>query len=102
MSNKRYYSAKEASEILGISQQTLYAYVSRGLIRSERSAQEKRQRRYYAEDIEKLLARKAGRRNPEMLAQDALHWGSPVLDSAITLIDDGNLYYRGYSVAQLA
>lgn len=101
MSKKRYYSAKEAAEILGISQQTLYAYVSRGLIRSEQSAEEKRQRRYYAEDIQKLLDRKAGRRNPEMLAQDALHWGSPVLDSAITLIDDGNLYYRGYSVTHL-
>lgn len=102
MSKKRYYTAKEAAEILGISQQTLYAYVSRGLIRSEQAAEEKRQRRYYVEDIEKLLARKAGRRNPEMLAQDALHWGSPVLDSAITLIHDGNLYYRGYDVAELA
>lgn len=102
MPSKRYLKAKEAAELLNISISTLYAYVSRGLIRSEQSAEGKRQRRYYAEDIEKLLARKEGRRNPEKLAKDALHWGAPVLDSAITLIDKDKLYYRGYDVEVLA
>jgi len=103
MPEKRYYTAKEAAELLGVSRSTLYAYVSRGLIRSEQAASgERRQRRYYAEDIEKLRARKEGRRNPEKLAQDALHWGTPVMDSAITLIDNNNLYYRGQAVAKLA
>lgn len=103
MPEKRYYTAKEAAELLGVSRSTLYAYVSRGLIRSEQaSGEERRQRRYYAEDIEKLRARKEGRRNPEKLAQDALHWGAPVMDSAITLIDNNRLYYRGQDVAHLA
>ncbi|MEL6407930.1 MAG: citrate synthase family protein [Chloroflexota bacterium] len=102
MSSKRYLSAKEAADKLNISLSTLYAYVSRGLIRSEQSSEGKRQRRYYAEDIEKLLARKEGRRNPESLAKDALHWGAPVLDSAITLIDNDGLYYRGRDIATLA
>ncbi len=103
MSEKRYYTAKEAAKLLGVSRSTLYAYVSRGLIRSEQAAGgERRQRRYYAEDIEKLRARKEGRRNPEKLAQDALHWGAPVLDSSITLIDNDNLYYRGQDVTRLA
>ncbi|MEO1289323.1 MAG: citrate synthase, partial [Chloroflexota bacterium] len=100
-STKRYLTAKEASEMLGISVSTLYAYVSRGLIRSEQSAEGKRQKRYYAEDIDKLLARKEGRRNPEILAKDALHWGAPVMDSAITLIDSGQVYYRGHSLTDL-
>ncbi len=102
MPSKRYLSAKEAAKMLDISLSTLYAYVSRGLIRSEQSAEGKRQRRYYAEDIEKLLARKDGRRNPETLAKDALHWGAPVMDSAITLIDSGKVYYRGQDVEKLA
>lgn len=102
MPSKRYLKAKEAADILNISVSTLYAYVSRGLIRSEQSSEGKRQRRYYAEDIEKLLARKEGRRNPEKLAKDALHWGAPVLDSAITLMDSGKIYYRGYDVEVLA
>lgn len=102
MSSKRYLSAKEAATILDISVSTLYAYVSRGLIRSEQAGEGKRQRRYYAEDVEKLLARKAGRRNPETLAKDALHWGAPVMDSAITLIDGDKFYYRGQDVQTLA
>jgi len=102
MPSKRYLSAKEAAKMLDISVSTLYAYVSRGLIRSEQSSEGKRQKRYYAEDVEKLLARKDGRRNPETLAKDALHWGAPVMDSAITLIDGGKLYYRGHDVQELA
>jgi len=102
MSSDRYLTAKEASEILDISTPTLYAYVSRGLIRSEASAPGSRHRRYSLEDVEKLLARKQGRQNPEKLAQDALHWGTPVLDSSITLIDNGKLYYRGKDVEVLA
>lgn len=102
MPQKRYLKAKEAAEMLNISIATLYAYVSRGLIRSEQSSEGKRQRRYYAEDVQKLMARKEGRRNPEKLAKDALHWGAPVLDSAITLIDRNRLYYRGYDIEKLA
>ena len=100
--SKRYLTAQEAADRLDISLSTLYAYVSRGLIRSEQTAEGKRQRRYYAEDIDKLLARKEGRKNPEKLARDALHWGAPVMDSAITLIDGGKVYYRGQDVEELA
>ncbi len=102
MSKSRYLSAKEAAEKLNVNMQTLYAYVSRGTIRSEAVAGSKRRKRYYAEDVEKLIARREGRRNPEQLAQEALHWGSPVMESAITLIDNGKLYYRGYDAFALA
>jgi citrate synthase len=101
MPNDRYMTAAEASNTLGISLPTLYAYVSRGLIRSSGTAGQ-RNRRYYAEDIEKLMARKEGRRNPEVLAHDALHWGAPVLESSLTLIDGHHLYYRGINFRRLA
>jgi citrate synthase len=97
----RYLTASEAAEALGITPATLYAYVSRGLIRSE-SAGDKRQRRYYAEDIEKLLAQREARKNPDTVAQDALKWGAPVLESALTLIADGHYYYRGRNALELA
>ena len=102
MSIDRYLNATEAAERLNISLATLYAYVSRGLIRSEASAEGSRQRRYYAEDVEKLLARKEGRANPEKLAQDALHWGAPILESALTLIESDRHYYRGYDALALS
>lgn len=98
----RFLSASEAAEKLGITLPTLYAYVSRGLIRSEALQGSTRQRRYYAEDVEKLLERKEAARNPEKLAESALNWGTPVLESRLTLILDHGLYYRGQDALQLA
>ncbi|MBK8026461.1 MAG: citrate synthase family protein [Chloroflexi bacterium] len=102
MMRKRYMTATEAAERLGISRATLYAYVSRGLIRSEEGSDATRERRYHAEDVEKLAARKTYRRDPGKVAQDALHWGSPMLDSSLTLIHDHRVYYRGHDAAALA
>lgn len=102
MSGTRYMTAQEAAEALNVSRNTLYAYVSRGLIRSESQGEGSRERRYHAEDVYKLIERKQGRNNPEKLAQSALYWGAPVLDSELTLIADGHLYYRGYDATWLA
>jgi citrate synthase len=102
MSDSKYLSAQEASDILGVNLATLYAYVSRGMIRSEAVGGSKRNRRYNAEDIHRLKDRKDQRRNPEKIAETALHFGAPLLDSAITLIADGKLYYRGLDATLLA
>src|SRR6185503_10200847 len=94
--------AKEATKLLGVNRATLYAYVSRGFIRSEAVPGKPRERRYAREDVERLRMRAEERRNPEKTAENALRWGVPVLESSITLIDDGALYYRGHDVATLA
>ena len=80
---------------------TLYAYVSRGMIRSEAKGGSRR-RRYRAEDVRRLKERKERRRAPDGVVEAALHWGTPVMESEITLIADGRLYYRGRDVAALA
>jgi citrate synthase len=95
-------SAQEAAEELGVSPATLYAYVSRGLVRSEASEGKTRARLYHADDIQRLKERQELRRNPAKIAEKTLHWGVPVLDSAITLIQDGRCYYRGHDVVELA
>lgn len=95
-------SAKEAAEQLGISLATLYAYVSRGLIHSVPGSDDSRQRRYSAADVEALLKRKAARKDPTSAAEGALQWGAPVLESALTLIEDGRLYYRGLDAVELS
>ncbi|HRE48840.1 MAG TPA: citrate synthase family protein [Aggregatilineales bacterium] len=95
---KKYLTAQEASARLKVTAATLYAYVSRGLIRSEAVSESKRVRRYLAEDVQKLLERKEHRSDPAKTAHAALHWGTPVLDSALTLITENGLYYRGYGV----
>jgi citrate synthase len=87
---------------LGVSIPTLYAYVSRGLLRSEAGSRQRRTRRYHVDDIARLKARKEARRDPGGAAHKTLTWGMPVLDSAITLVADGRLYYRGRDAVELA
>jgi len=98
----RYLTAKEAAALLSVKEATLYAYVSRGLIRSQAVSDMPRQHLYLAEDVQQLAERKAQRRDPAKAARDALHWGTPMLDSALTLITEQILYYRGYDAVRLA
>jgi hypothetical protein len=51
---EQYLDAGEASGLLGIKPATLYAYVSRGVLRSYRQGI-KRQRLYRRRDVEKVL-----------------------------------------------
>ena len=94
--------ADDAVAALGVTRATLYAYVSRGRIRSEAAPGTERRRRYSRDDIERLKARTTERRNPAKAAEQALHWGLPILESAITLIADERVYYRGHNAAALA
>ncbi len=99
----RYLDAAEAARRLGISRSSLYSYVSRGQIRSEPlPGGARRSRRYVAEDVERLLERKRLRREPDRAGERFLDWGAPVVESSISLIDRGRLYYRGRDVLELA
>lgn len=96
-----YMTAREAAQRLEIKPATLYAYVSRGLLRSYSSA-DGRARRYRRGEVEALFNRAQDRREPARVARAALDWGAPVLESSLTSIADGRLYYRGVDVAELA
>lgn len=98
----RFLTAQEAAAELGISLTTLYAYASRGMLRSEPVPGEPRARRYRREDVSRLKEKKELRKDPEKAAPKTLSWGTPVLESALTLIQDGRLYYRGRDAATLA
>ncbi|HKT08397.1 MAG TPA: citrate synthase family protein [Gemmatimonadaceae bacterium] len=95
-------SAAEAARALGVTRPTLYAYVSRGLIRSQPGPGSSRARRYPRDDVERLRLRAEERRDPDKVAAHALQWGVPVLASSITLITGDALYYRGLNVVELA
>ena len=93
-----YLNAREAAAELNVSRATLYAYVSRGLIRSE-PAENGRSKLYRADDVRALR----GRKTPATPNEQVLARGAAVLDSAITYIDDaGGLYYRGRDALKLA
>lgn len=94
-------SSAEAARYLGVSRQTLYAYVSRGWVRSE-AGDSPRSRRYNRLDLERLRQRKEVRSEPARKLTTALSWGVPLLETELTLIDEGQLYYRGRNAIELA
>jgi citrate synthase len=94
--------AAEASRLLGVSRATLYAYVSRGFLRSQAAPGSPRDRLYSRDDLDRLRRRAEERRAPDKAAAHALQWGMPILESSIALIDGRTLYYRGLDAAALA
>ncbi len=88
--------------MLDVSRATLYAYVSRGFVRSRATSGASRERRYSRDDVERLRRRTEERRDPDKAAARALQWGMPILESSITLIDAGRLYYRGHDAVTLS
>ena len=58
-------AAQEAAAELGVSLATLYAYASRGMLRSESVPGDPRARRYPREDVVRLKERKELRKEPE-------------------------------------
>jgi citrate synthase len=98
-SNALYLSAREASAELAISPATLYAYVSRGLIRSEPSS-DSRSHRYRAEDVRGLKERRTP--SPEPRGLKSFDPDLPVMDSAVATITEDGPIYRGVNCIDLA
>jgi citrate synthase len=94
-----YLSAGEASAELAISPATLYAYVSRGLIRSEPSS-DSRSHRYRAEDVRGLKERRTP--SPEPRGLKNFDADLPVMDSSISTITEQGPIYRGVNCIDLA
>ena len=98
-SDELYLSAREAAAELAISPATLYAYVSRGLIRSEPSP-DSRSHRYRAEDIRGLKERRVP--SPEPRGFRNFDADLPVMDSAIATITEQGPIYRGVNCVDLS
>jgi len=92
-----YMSARDAATELAVSPATLYAYVSRGLIRSE-PGETPRSRRYRAEDVRSLKNRRA----PMVESQGLRSADLPVMDSAVSTITEEGPIYRGVRAVTLA
>jgi citrate synthase len=86
-------TAVEAATELGISTASLYAYVSRGLIRSEAQSGS-RAKLYLADDVRGLRGRTAG--------SAAAIPSADAIQTRMTLIHEGRLFYKGVDVEVLA
>jgi citrate synthase len=91
----RYVGATEAARQLGVRKETLYAYVSRGLV-ERRVAVDGRTSLYAVDDLEQLAGR-SRRRDVEP---------RPSLDvqiaTGVTTLDEDGVRYRGHDVGRLA
>jgi len=99
--SREWMSAKEAVELLGVKRETLYAYASRGLVRSAPAAGS-RARLYHRDDIDRLRARSQARSGHAPVAASALRWGEPVLETTVGSIGEAGPLYRGRSAVELA
>ena len=102
MDDSDWMAASDALARLGVRPQTLYAYVSRGRVKARVDPADPRRSVYRASDIAALATRKSRGRKASDVAAGAIAWGEPVLDSAITTVVDGRLFYRGRDAAALA
>lgn len=93
--NDLYLSAEQTAERLGISLTSVYAYVSRGLIRSQQVKGSKR-RVYWRADVEKLKRSQPSAPEPGALPTRLVE------KTKITLLTNSGHYYRGKSALELA
>ncbi|MFM0133289.1 citrate synthase family protein [Paraburkholderia sediminicola] len=96
-----YATAAEAMKILNVRQQTLYAYVSRGLIRSISQPGHKG-RLYWRDDLKRLEARSLARHGHGAVAASAMNFGEPIIPTSITEITPDGPRYRGRLAVDLA
>jgi len=94
-------TASQAAALLGIQRSSLYSYVSRGLLRAHRVPCQ-RGKQYLQADVQRLARQRQAVRSPAQLARSTMDWGQPVLASGITLVQDGQLFYRGENAVQLS
>ncbi len=92
--NPRWITTQQAADLLGVKPETVYAYVSRGLLERHRG-EDRRSSRFDRVEIERLARR--NRRGGRAGALEV------VIDTELTMIDPaGSLYYRGYDAVELA
>lgn len=98
----RWLTAEQATASLGVSRQTLYAYVSRGRIGATAAPDEPRRSLYDAADVRRLTERNRDGRSRRAVAASTISWGEPILPSEVTRIAGGRLYYRDSDAITLA
>lgn len=87
-------TAEEAARRLGVKRQTLYAYVSRGVLGREKAA-DGRASLFDAAEIDALRESRGGREARPNAAM-------PMVCTALTLVHEDGLFVRGESLARLA
>ncbi|WP_396594484.1 citrate/2-methylcitrate synthase [Brevundimonas sp. R86498] len=99
----RWIPRAEVLSLLGVKTQTLYAYVSRGRITARPDPRDPRRSLYAAADVARLKGVSGGEGAGTVLPFDPpAARGETVIQSSVSLVADGRLYFRGRDAAQWA
>ncbi|MBO0810927.1 MAG: hypothetical protein J2P23_02645 [Microlunatus sp.] len=103
MTDTSRWTASETAARLGVKPETLYAYVSRGLLTRTRTGAGST---FDPVEVERFAAtrRRAVADRPAVVIRDGRPSGGPLMtiDTDVALIEDDDLYYRGRSATGLA
>lgn len=102
MNSADWIDAETACALLGVRSQTLYAYVSRKLLRVQADAADARRSLYARVDVDALVRQNRRPRARADVAEGAIRWGDPVLVTAISELRQGMLWLRERSVLDCA
>jgi citrate synthase len=99
---KNWMTQEEACFALGVRKQTLYAYVSRGQIDVQGDPDHANRNLYRGSDIAALLKKRHTGRARKNIAASTMAWGEPIINTRVSTIARGRLFYRGKDAVQLA
>ncbi|RZJ97865.1 MAG: citrate synthase [Brevundimonas sp.] len=103
-STDRWIGRGEALSRLGVKAQTLYAYVSRGRIAARPDPDDSRRSLYAVRDIARLTGDALANDDeaPRVVERGPAGRGEADLESSISVIASGRLFYRGLDAVQLS
>lgn len=101
--SRSWITRAEVLERLAVKPQTLYAYVSRGRIAARPDPEDPRRSLYAVDDVLRLADRSArGGVRPPPLPGGRASRGEAVIESGVSAVFDGGVYYRGRCALALA
>lgn len=89
-------STRQVADLLGVKPETVYAYVSRGMLSSQRDPGGRRGSWFDPKEVDQLAA------HSRQAAANGGKPAQPVIATSLTLLRDGRLHYRGRDAAELA
>ncbi|HTR10164.1 MAG TPA: citrate synthase family protein [Paraburkholderia sp.] len=99
---KNWMTQEEACSALGVRKQTLYAYVSRGRIEVRWDPEHVSRKLYRSSDVAALKKKRDLGRAHKSIAASTMAWGEPIINTRISTVVRGRLYYRGGDAVELA
>lgn len=93
---------EEACRVLGVRKETLYAYASRGQIEVRRDPDVAIRKQYSSSDVVALMKNRERGRGRRTIAASTMAWGEPIINTRISTVERGRLYYRGRDAIALA